>query len=132
MQQLTELFVCGGSLSNFVNKDKYTAWWKSSVFLLNILDSCGSLSSGVFILIIDTNTLGRTISEFKFAHITNDFLLDYRIHLENSGCKPRTINQRLEVIMAYMKYSDIQCIDLTQFFSATVRYFIPNYPRNNT
>ena len=63
-----------------------------------------------------TDVLGRSISKFRFSDITYDFLLDYRIHLENSGYKPRTVNQRLAVIMAYMKYSAMRRIELTQIY----------------
>lgn len=63
-----------------------------------------------------TDVLNRSISEFRFSDVTYDFLLDYRIYLESSGYKPRTVNQRLAVIMAYMKYSAMRRVELSQIY----------------
>ena len=63
-----------------------------------------------------TDIRGRTIAEFRFADVTYDFLLDYRLFLENQGYKPRTVNQRLAVIMAYMRYAASRKIELTQLY----------------
>ena len=63
-----------------------------------------------------TDTLSVSIADFLFEDLTYDFLLDYRIHLAETGYKPRTVNQRLAVIMAYMRYAASRKKALTQIF----------------
>ena len=63
-----------------------------------------------------TDTLSVSIADFLFEDLTYDFLLDYRIHLAETGYKPRTVNQRLAVIMAYMRYAASRKTALTQIY----------------
>ena len=51
-----------------------------------------------------TDKRNISIERFRFIDLTYDFLLDYREFLTAEGYKPNTINHRLAVIMAYMKY----------------------------
>lgn len=63
-----------------------------------------------------SDNCGIPIERFRFADLTYDFLLDYRIFLENSGYKPRTVNHRLTVITAYMRYVATRKPDLIQIY----------------
>ena len=63
-----------------------------------------------------TDVLGISISVFKFSDITYDFLLDYRIYLENQNYKPNTVNHRLAVIMSYLRYAASRKVELTQIY----------------
>ena len=42
---------------------------------------------------------------FRFEDLTYDFVLDYRVFLVEKGYKANTVNHRLAVIAAYMKYA---------------------------
>ena len=57
-----------------------------------------------------------SIERFRFSDITYDFLLDYREYLNAKGYKPNTINHRLAVIMAYMKYVSSRRSDMIQIY----------------
>lgn len=57
-----------------------------------------------------------SIEKFRFEDLTYDFLLDYRIFLEENGYKPNTVNHRLTVICAYMRYAAIRRPELTQIY----------------
>ena len=63
-----------------------------------------------------TDALSVSMADFRFEDLTYDFLLDYRIHLAETGCKPRTVNHRLAVIMAYMRYAASRKTALTQIY----------------
>ena len=63
-----------------------------------------------------TDTLSVSIADFRFEDLTYDFLLDYRIHLAETGYKPSTVNQRLAVIMAYMTYAASRKTALAQIY----------------
>ncbi len=63
-----------------------------------------------------TDTLSVSIADFRFKDLTYDFLLDYRSYLAEKGYKPRTVNQRLAVIMAYMRYAASRKTALTQIY----------------
>jgi len=63
-----------------------------------------------------TDVCGISIEKFKFSYLTYDFLLDYRIHLNNKGYKPRTINHRLTVVVAYVKYAATRRTGLYQLY----------------
>ena len=63
-----------------------------------------------------TDTLSISIADFRFTDLTYDFLLDYRIHLENKRYKPRTINHRLAAIAAYMHYAASRKVELAQIY----------------
>lgn len=63
-----------------------------------------------------TDTLSVSMADFRFSDLTYDFLLDYRIYLADKGYKPRTVNQRLAVIMAYMRYAASRKTALTQIY----------------
>ena len=57
-----------------------------------------------------------SIERFRFADLTYDFMLDYREFLSAYGYKPSTINHRLTVIMAYMKYVASRKSDMLQIY----------------
>lgn len=59
---------------------------------------------------------GFSIEEFEFKKLTYDFVLDYRIFLENKGYKPKTVNHRISVIAAYTKYASLRRPELMQIF----------------
>lgn len=63
-----------------------------------------------------TDALSVSIADFRFSDLTYDFLLDYRIYLTDKGYKPRTVNQRLAVVMAYMRYAASRKAALTQIY----------------
>lgn len=56
------------------------------------------------------------IEKFEFKDLTYEFLLDYRIYLEKKGYKPSTINHRLTVITAYMKYAASRRNEIYQIY----------------
>ena len=56
------------------------------------------------------------IEKFRFEDLTYDFILDYRIHLADKGYKARTVNHRIIVISAYMKYSSLRKTELMQIY----------------
>ena len=57
-----------------------------------------------------------SIGEFEFEKLTYDFILDYRIFLENKGYKPKTVNHRISVIAAYIKYVAMKKTELMQIY----------------
>ena len=57
-----------------------------------------------------------SIERFQFSDLTYDFLLDYRDFLAAEGYKPNTINHRLAVVMAYMKYVASRRPDMIQIY----------------
>lgn len=57
-----------------------------------------------------------SIEEFEFKQLTYDFVLDYRIYLENKGYKPKTVNHRISAIAAYMKYASLRKSELFQIY----------------
>lgn len=57
-----------------------------------------------------------SIKLFKFEELTYDFILDYRIFLVGKGYKPNTVNHRLAVISAYMRYAALRRPDLIQIY----------------
>ena len=63
-----------------------------------------------------TNTRKISIERFHFSDLTYDFLLDYREFLTAEGYKPNTINHRLAVIMAYMKYVASRRSEMIQIY----------------
>lgn len=63
-----------------------------------------------------SNECSISIEKFCFTELTYDFMLDYRIFLERKGYKPNTINHRLAVIAAYMKYAALRKTDLMQIY----------------
>ena len=63
-----------------------------------------------------TDTLSISIADFCFSDLTYDFLLDYRIWLENRGYEPRTINHRLAAIASYMHYAASRKVELAQIY----------------
>ncbi|QFJ53923.1 tyrosine-type recombinase/integrase [Pseudobutyrivibrio xylanivorans] len=56
------------------------------------------------------------MEKFQFEDLTYDFVLDYRIYLVEKDYKPATVNHRLTVISAYMKYAATRRIDLYQIY----------------
>lgn len=63
-----------------------------------------------------TDIQGIRIEKFEFKDLTYDFLLDYRIYLEKKGYKPSTVNHRLTVITAYMKYAAFRQSEIYQIY----------------
>ena len=63
-----------------------------------------------------TDVRKLSIENFRFSDLTYDFMLDYREYLSTEGYKPNTINHRLAVVMAYMKYVASRRADMTQFY----------------
>lgn len=57
-----------------------------------------------------------SIKQFRFEDLTYDFILDYRIFLEKKGYKPNTVNHRLTVIAAYMRYAALRKPDFIQIY----------------
>ena len=53
---------------------------------------------------------------FRFQDLTYDFVLDYRIYLVEKGYKASTVNHRLAVISAYMKYAATRRTALYQIY----------------
>ena len=51
-----------------------------------------------------TDVCDIPMEQFRFEDLTYGFLLDYRIYLVKKGYKANTVNHRLAVITAYMKY----------------------------
>ena len=56
------------------------------------------------------------MERFRFEDLTYDFLLDYRVFLVEQGYKPNTVNHRLAVITAYMKYAATKKTALYQIY----------------
>ena len=63
-----------------------------------------------------TDTCGKSIEKFMFSDLTYDFMLDYRIFLENKGYKARTVNHRITVITAYVRYAVMRHPGLSQIY----------------
>ncbi len=59
---------------------------------------------------------GISMEQFFFKDMTYDFLLDYRIFLEEHGYKPNTVNHRITVIVAYMHYAALRRPELIQIY----------------
>ncbi len=57
-----------------------------------------------------------SIERFRFEDLTYDFILDYRIFLKEKGYKPNTINHRLTVISAYLRYAASRRPELMQIY----------------
>ena len=53
---------------------------------------------------------------FRFEDLTYDFVLDYRVFLVEKGYKANTVNHRLAVIAAYMKYAATRRTALYQIY----------------
>lgn len=73
-----------------------------------------------------TNIRLIPMEKFRFQDLTYDFVLDYREYLVTKGYKPNTVNHRLAVISAYMRYAASRRISLTQIYMniAEVPYVI--------
>ncbi|WP_031553287.1 tyrosine-type recombinase/integrase [Oribacterium sp. FC2011] len=63
-----------------------------------------------------TDVRSISMEQFRFRDLTYDFLLDYRVYLAEKGYKASTVNHRLAVITAYMKYAATKRIDLCQIY----------------
>ena len=63
-----------------------------------------------------TDTRKIPIEKFEFKDLTYDFLLDYRIFLEDEGYKPATVNHRLTVVTTYLKYAASRSTDIYQIY----------------
>ncbi len=59
---------------------------------------------------------GISMEKFFFKDLTYDFLLDYRIFLEERGYKPNTVNHRITVLIAYMHYAALRRPELIQLY----------------
>ena len=57
-----------------------------------------------------------SMDKFFFKDLTYDFVLDYRVYLVEKGYKPTTVNHRLTVISAYMRYAATRRIELYQIY----------------
>lgn len=57
-----------------------------------------------------------SIERFRFVDLTYEFILDYRIFLEKKGYKPNTVNHRITIIIAYMKYAALRKTDFIQIY----------------
>ena len=56
------------------------------------------------------------ITAFQFNDVTLDFMLDYRDYLSGKGAKPSTVNHRLAVVSAYLKYAASRKVELQQVY----------------
>jgi len=56
------------------------------------------------------------IEQFRYRDLTYDFILDYRTFLLRTGYKPNTVNHRLAVITAYLRYAASRKPDLIQIY----------------
>ena len=63
-----------------------------------------------------TDVRAIRMDQFRFEDLTYDFLLDYRVYLVNKGYKANTVNHRLAVITAYMKYAATKRTALYQIY----------------
>lgn len=63
-----------------------------------------------------TDELSIPMDKFHFHDLTYDFILDYREFLTLKGYKPNTVNHRLAVISAYIKYAASRRVSLTQIY----------------
>lgn len=63
-----------------------------------------------------TDNCGISIDKFRFEDLTYDFMLDYRIYLVGKGYKPTTVNHRLAVLNAYMKYAASRKVAIYQIY----------------
>lgn len=63
-----------------------------------------------------TDVRAISMDQFRFEDLTYDFLLDYRVYLVDQGYKANTVNHRLAVITAYMKYVATKRTALCQIY----------------
>ena len=63
-----------------------------------------------------TDVRSVPMEKFRFEDLTYDFVLDYRVYLVDKGYKPSTVNHRLAVISAYMKYAATKRTALNQIY----------------
>lgn len=56
------------------------------------------------------------MEKFRFEDLTYEFVLDYRVYLVGKGYKASTVNHRLAVISAYMKYAATKRTSLYQIY----------------
>lgn len=63
-----------------------------------------------------TDVRAIRMDQFRFEDLTYDFLLDYRVYLVDQGYKANTVNHRLAVITAYMKYAAMKKTALYQIY----------------
>ena len=63
-----------------------------------------------------TDIRSISMSQFRFQDLTYDFILDYRTYLVEKGYKPNTVNHRIAVITAYMKYAASRRPSLYQIY----------------
>ena len=63
-----------------------------------------------------TDVRAISMDHFRFEDLTYDFLLDYRVYLVDQGYKANTVNHRLAVITAYMKYVATKRTALCQIY----------------
>ena len=57
-----------------------------------------------------------SIEKFEFRELTYDFMLDYRNSLVKKGYKAKTVNHRISVIAAYMRYAALRHTELMQIY----------------
>lgn len=63
-----------------------------------------------------TDVCSIPMERFRFEDLTYDFFLDYRIYLVEKGYKARTVNHRLAVVTAYMRYAASKRTALYQIY----------------
>lgn len=63
-----------------------------------------------------TDVRSIRMEQFRFEDLTYDFLLDYRVFLVEKGYKASTVNHRLAVVTAYMKYAATKRTALCQIY----------------
>lgn len=63
-----------------------------------------------------TDICSIPMERFRFEDLTYDFVLDYREYLVKKGYKANTVNHRLAVITAYMKYAATRRSALYQIY----------------
>ena len=63
-----------------------------------------------------TDVRSISMERFRFEDLTYDFVLDYRVHLVEKGYKANTVNHRLAVLSAYMKYAAARRTELYQIY----------------
>lgn len=56
------------------------------------------------------------MEQLRFEDLTYDFMLDYRVYLVEKGYKANTVNHRLAVVAAYMKYAATRQTALYQIY----------------
>ena len=63
-----------------------------------------------------TEELHLKMEKFLFSDVTYDFILDYRNYLVKKNYKPSTVNHRLSIINAYLRYAAMRKPDLIQIY----------------